>query len=369
MSTSRNTSSRKAQLARSKHKTRLKAPYRFSKSQLAIFFCLIVLVGGIIIWRVLAATSQTEVETWTASSASGVIVKADNNASGGQFAEFQTPTVSSTVTPTPTVAPPISADAGKSWALKFNEDFSSTQLDLTKLTPCFSWAWTYEGCSGSFNNGREWYQPSQIQIANGVAKLVAEPGAGLPQSKTYKSGLLSTTNKPGSLANTSSLYKFKYGYVEGRMKLPKTRGFFSAFWMMPPDYGSYNYAYEVDILETLGGTENTTFMTVHYNNRQSSYAINNGANNNGACPVHNYGDGYHTYGVNWQPSFIAYYIDGKECGRMTSTASRNIWNGDLEIILNLMVDVDWQKNWGIGLNDPTAKDSLDVDYIKVWQMQ
>jgi hypothetical protein len=68
-----------------------------------------------------------------------------------------------------------------------------TALDLTKLTPCFDW--NFGGCTNSFNTGRERYLPSQVQVSNGTAKLVAEPlvppyanGACYQGQCTYKAG-------------------------------------------------------------------------------------------------------------------------------------------------------------------------------------
>lgn len=283
-----------------------------------------------------------------------------------------TTTVPGVVAPTPTPttspqsappAPSVATPAGSSWKLAFSEEFSQTAIDKSKVTPCFSWAWTYDDCTVSFNNGREAYQPEQVRVADGVARLVAEPNSDLIWGKDYRSGLLSTTNRPMSSRNPASLYKFRYGYVEGRMKLPRERGLFSAFWMLPPDYDRWNYPYEIDILETLGSTDRTTWMHVHHTEHRREWTPNTNGDN-GACPVHDYSDGFHTYGVDWQPSYIDFYIDGRRCGRFTGP----IWNGDMEIIVNLMVDVDWQRNWGLQSRGPVTG-SLDIDYIRVWQHQ
>ncbi|MFZ4519271.1 MAG: DUF4082 domain-containing protein, partial [Microthrixaceae bacterium] len=275
------------------------------------------------------------------------------------------PTTTTTTTTTTTLPsgggaqPPVAAPAGTNWRLAFNEDFTSGTLDLNKWTPCFSWAWSYDGCTASFNNGRERYSPSQVQINNGVASLVAQPATPV-NGKDYVSGMLSTTNRPMSSGNPNSLFKFRYGYLEGRMKLPRSKGMFAAFWLLPPDYNNWNYPYEVDVFETLGSTDRTTWMHVHHTNRTIAWDPN-GSGGNGACPTQDYADGFHTYGINWQPTFIDFYIDGRRCGSFTGP----VWSGDLEVIINLMVDVDWQRQWGLA--GATVSDRLDVDYVKVWQ--
>ncbi len=92
---SRKTSTRKSNVARPKSKSALNSKFTFSKTQLAIVIGLILVIGGIIIWRVLAATSKTEVETWTASGGNTKTV-ADNTASGGSYLEFLAPAVTPT---------------------------------------------------------------------------------------------------------------------------------------------------------------------------------------------------------------------------------------------------------------------------------
>jgi len=263
--------------------------------------------------------------------------------------------------------PPIGPAAGKRWTLSFAEEFNGTSLDRSKLTPCFDW--NTGDCTSTFNHGREHYQPSQVQVSNGTAKLIAAPlspayssSACQNSSCTYKAGLLSTARAQAGSSNY--LYSFTYGYVESRFKFPGTQGFFTAFWMLPAD-PSYNYRTEIDILELLGDDPSTMFMTYNYANREQSFAVNKGKFNNGACPVKNFSADFVRMGVDWQPDHIAWFIDGKECARFTNAAE--IENGPMQLILHMMVDNDWQRRWNVGLTDPTLVRQLEVDYIRVYQ--
>ena len=108
--------------------------------------------------------------------------------------------------------PPAPSATGKQWKLVYAEEFSGTTLDLTKLTPCFDW--NFGACTASFNTGKERYLPSQVQISNGTAKLVAEPLAPPYASSacyqgqcTYKAGLVSTARPL-----TASIVTFKRPY-------------------------------------------------------------------------------------------------------------------------------------------------------------
>lgn len=265
-------------------------------------------------------------------------------------------------------APPFSASSGKKWQVSFTEEFGGSGYSSSKLTPCFDW--NYGACTATFNNGRERYMPEQVQVSGGTAKLVAAPlsppysnGACQNGQCTYKAGLLSTA-RPRADNGSDYLYKFTYGYVESRFKFPATQGFFTAFWMLPAD-PSYNYRTEIDILELLGDDPSTMFMTYHYNDRSSSYNVNSGKFNNGACPVKNYANDFVRMGLDWQPNRIAWYIDGVKCAEFTNASK--IESGPMQIILHMMVDNNWQRSWNVGLLDPNLTRQLEVDYIRVYQ--
>jgi beta-glucanase (GH16 family) len=271
--------------------------------------------------------------------------------------------------PTPVGAsPPFAPAAGKRWSLNFSEEFNGSDYNHSRLTPCFDW--NTGSCTASFNDGRERYLPSQVTVSNGTAKLTATPAATpYPSSAcqndscTYNSGLLSTA-RPSADNGSDYLYKFTYGYVESRFKFPATQGFFTAFWMLPADT-SYQYRSEIDILELLGDDPTTMFMTYSYDNRSQSFAVNKSKFNNGACPVRDYSKEFVSMGVDWEPNRIAWYIDGIKCAEYTD--SSQIENGPMQLILNMMVDNNWQRRWGVGLTDDTLTRQLEVDYIRVYQ--
>ena len=289
----------------------------------------------------------------------------------------------SAATPSVLPQPPVAAPAGKSWKLAFDANFDGTSLDTTKLSPCFDW--NYGNCTSTFNDGKEHYLPSQVQVRDGVAHLVAEPlnppyvdSECVDGACTYKSGLLSTARP-----NQSSpyLFPFTYGYVEARMKLPATPGMFSAFWMLPTDPTYKNYDYEIDIVESLGGKSHMIYQSYYYDKRNQFYKVNNlsqDANGgddemvkdaNGKCAKMDYSTDFHTYGVDWQPDHVAFYIDGTECGRFTATGPGQIPDKPMQVIIDLMVDTKWQRDVKLVLPNQNVTDDLQVDYLKVWQAQ
>jgi hypothetical protein len=267
--------------------------------------------------------------------------------------------------------PPAPVPDGKSWVLVFREEFDADDYDHGKLTPCFDW--NYGGCTASFNQGREQYAPGQIQVAGGAASMVAEPldapvenGACFEGACTYAAGLLSTA-RPRADDASDYLYTFTYGYVETRLMVPGTQGFFTALWMLPAD-PSYDYATEIDIVEILGHDPSTIWMHYHYNNRSSSYRVNGGIGNNGACAVKDYSQDWVRFGLDWQPGHVAWYIDGEKCGEFEGTTSE-IESAPMQLILNNMVDNQWTRDWEVATENQTQTARMEVDYIRVYQQE
>lgn len=338
------------------------------------FASVFALLGIVLLLNTHAATPTASIEPENAAITSPASTVSDASASGGaaiKFAAVGGSCAAGEIGTPPNCypTPPAPLANGKQWKVIFNDDFNGTALDITKWSPCFDW--NYGDCTSTFNQGREVYRPSQVQLSNGTAKLVAEPlsptvaNSGCYQSVcNYKAGLISTS-RPRADNGSNYLFPFTYGYVEGRMKYPGVSGFFTAFWMLPTD-PTYNYRSEIDIVEILGGDPNTIFMTYHYNNRSQSHALNNGDHNNGVCAVKDYSKDWVKFGLDWEPTYVAWYIDGVKCGQFNGDTS-TIENGPMQLILHMMIDNSWERSWGLVLANLALQNQLEVDYVRIYQ--
>jgi beta-glucanase (GH16 family) len=277
--------------------------------------------------------------------------------------------------------PPVAPAAGKTWKRVFDDEFSGMSVDTSHFTLCDPWSLRTD-CGVSFNVGREAYYPSQVIMKNGTASLVAEPmppvsnsGCYLSQCD-YKSGQLETAPYPGTPPGNPFKFTYTYGYLEARIKLPTTPGFFSAFWTLEANAnGTYNWE---DDTEIVGGFPNIIYMTHQFNNRTKSYRINNDNGplawgwdgnpdvNNAACPKIDYSSSWHTFAMDWEPTYIAWRVDGQECGRWTDATGETISNVPMFFLIQLMVDTNWQRS-AAKTAPPGSTDHLDVDYVRVWQ--
>jgi beta-glucanase (GH16 family) len=221
------------------------------------------------------------------------------------------------------------------WTLAWSDEFSGSALDPSKWNTCYRW-----GCSSRANGIHEgqWYGAGAVEVTAGRAVLKAshsQSAEGYP----YSSGMLSSHGK----------FSFTYGFAEGRFRLPKGKGLWPAFWLMS-DSGKT----EVDVMEMLGQQPNKLYMVLHSfsgGQHRRQYRTQLGPD---------YSQGWHSFGLLWQPGLLVWYVDGREQFRTT----RNVPKEPMYLIANLAVGGDWP-----GLPDRNTRfpASLEVDYIRVWQ--
>ena len=72
--------------------------------------------------------------------------------------------------------------------------------------------------------------------------------------------------------------------------------------------------------------------------------------------------GWHTFGVEWEPGAIVWYVDGIERWRFTVTS--RIPNEPMHVLLNLAVGGEWPGSPDTSTAFPSY---YDVDYVRVWQ--
>ena len=157
---------------------------------------------------------------------------------------------------------------------------------------------------------------------------------------------------------------WKYGYIEARIKLPKGKGTWPAFWMMPVNFKSWPADGEIDIMEEVGGHPNYVSSSlhanahVHSNNTQVTHEmLCNGAE-----------DDFHTYAMEWTSQNITTYVDGKvQLSYDNRGLGRDDWPYDdpFYIIFNLA----WGGSWGgtYGINEGALPATMEIDYVRVFQ--
>ena len=157
---------------------------------------------------------------------------------------------------------------------------------------------------------------------------------------------------------------WKYGYIEASIKLPKGKGTWPAFWMMPVNFKSWPADGEIDIMEEVGYHPDYVSSSlhanahVHSNNTQVTHEMRcEGAEGE-----------FHTYAMEWTAQNITTYVDGKvQLSYNNRGLGRDDWPYDdpFYIIFNLA----WGGDWGgaQGVDESVLPVTMEVDYVRVFQ--
>lgn len=245
------------------------------------------------------------------------------------------PTSPSTASvPSSTGDPPAALEPdgpGGTWNLTFDANFNGSSLNASDWKTCYDW-----DCTNAGNNELEWYTANNVTVSGGQLHLtvVKQPDNGKP----YTSGMVQSNGK----------YTFTYGFAEIRAKLPAGKGLWPAFWMLPTNK---TWPPEIDIMEFWGDHPNTVLMNefIKVNGAPTQYPT--------FYTGPNFTAGYHTFGVDWEPHKITWYVDG---------VVRKVENVSITTPMYLLA------NLAVSGSDPPNQktafpSAYDIKYIRVWQ--
>ena len=255
-----------------------------------------------------------------------------------------------TVTVTQAAAEKAAYDAPEGYSLVWNDEFDEgTALNAAD--------WTHEvKNSGWVNNELQNYVDHTTpegryvtEIMDGTLRIHC-----LKENGKIYSGRVYAHVKEG----------WKFGYIEASIKLPKGKGTWPAFWMMPVNFTSWPADGEIDIMEEVG---------YHADYVSSSLHANAHVHSNGTQVTHEmYCKGaegeFHTYAIEWTAQNITTYVDGKkQLSYDNRGLGRDDWpyNDPFYVIFNLA----WGGDWGgqKGVDESVLPVTMEVDYIRVFQ--
>jgi beta-glucanase (GH16 family) len=257
-----------------------------------------------------------------------------------------------------TVIFPLSSNAG--WQLTFQDEFNSEFLDVGKWKP--SDLWGNQTLGG--NQEQQCYIPAAINQHSGMLRLVAKrqdtPAGQCKGAKSdlrYTSGMVTTAgcNRWEKRSDCVGLRSFSqsFGYFEVRAKVPEGKGFWSAFWLLPIDG---TWPPEIDIMEVLGHEPAKAHQTFHFLDKAGKRGKASGMSSDADLSAE-----FHTFGIDWQPDKLIWYVDGKETYRFQST---EIPSKPMYLLINLAVGGYWPGSPDANTALPSM---MEVDYVRVYQ--
>lgn len=257
--------------------------------------------------------------------------------------------------PTLLVANPPSNYDG--WELVFNDEFEGNSLDKSKWNPTYNWGHTH--------NHQAYCVEENVFVENGLLRIKGEakrhPSApatcsngGNTYSLDYTSGAIDTQNK----------FKVKYGYIEGRFKMPKQLGTWPAFWTLQDGWPP-----EIDIFEVPHARTDHHYY-LHYTNTDwyasHGSAWDHEASFGGVQKGPDKSADFHNYGVAWSEGNLSFYFDDK----LVASYNRPSEVGQLSaqyIIINLAIG-GWATSNGNPIEVTSSNPAyLECDWVRVWQ--
>jgi beta-glucanase (GH16 family) len=230
---------------------------------------------------------------------------------------------------------PITPES-RGYRLTWADEFNGTTLDAAK------WHTDYAPKVHPLgtNNERQAYAPENVLVQDGHLILRAERRE--TKKMPYTSGMVSSHDK----------FSQQYGWFEARIQVPKGRGLWPAWWLLPD---SRKWPPEIDIMEHKGRLPNRVFLTLHEPLPNTWHPKSTGKEWDGP----DFTAGFHTFAVEWQPDVLRWFVDGLE----RHTFAKPTPAQPFYLILNLAVGGHFD-------GDPDATtpfpSEMRVDWVRVW---
>lgn len=239
------------------------------------------------------------------------------------------------------------------YVLKWADEFNNTSLNTS--------IWSHQngdGCPnvcGWGNNELEYYtdRPENLFFQNG--KLIIEAKPESFQGKGYTSSKIITQGKQ----------PIKFGRIDIRAVLPRGKGIWPAFWLMPEKsvFGGWPKSGEIDLMEVVGHEPAKTHGTLHFGPGPGSTQISR----NWSLPAKTFNDEFHVFSLEWKQDQIQWLVDGQVFSTVNKAdlgANNYPFNEEFFVIFNLAVGGNWPGSPEAGTYFPAW---LIVDYIRVYQ--
>lgn len=194
------------------------------------------------------------------------------------------------------------------WVLVFEDNFNGNGLDLSKWRPE-----TGVPRDLNFESQKAWHKPENVVVENGLLKIISkrETLNNMPVVTSWDPYTVKYENFDYTSGEIWTKFKFAYGKFEARVKIPRGKGFFPAFWTFAT--GPWN---EIDIFEfknekTLGFYDSSLLSKVHQMTLHYDYDANGVGN---SCNTHytgaDFSQDFHIFTVIWEKDKIEWYMDG-----------------------------------------------------------
>ena len=261
-----------------------------------------------------------------------------------------------TVTVTQAAAEQAAYDAPEGYKLVWQDEFNEgTELNAAD--------WTHEVQKDHWVNNE---LQNYVNHTTPKGRYVTEINGGKLQIHCFKEDGKIYSGRVYAHVNLGWLY----GYFEASIKLPKGKGTWPAFWMMPVgnDWSTNPWPMcgEIDIMEEVGCVPNEVSSSIH----TQDYNHTKGTQKTHAMTISKAEVEFHTYALLWTADEITTYVDGKvqlSVKKSVIGSSHNQW--PFHYAFYPIFNLAWGGDWGgmNGVDESALPITMEVDYIRVFQ--
>jgi beta-glucanase (GH16 family) len=252
----------------------------------------------------------------------------------------------------------VSPIGGGAYRLAWSDEF-----DGARGTPADGGTWQAEiGGSGWGNQELQYYTGDPGNAAlDGDGNLAITVRRVRPELARRRYGGCGYTS---ARLITRDRVSLRYGLVQARVKIPRARGIWPAFWMLGQDIGRAGWpgCGEIDVMEHFGTGPAAVHGTVHgpgYSGRGGISASH---------PVGpSLGRDFHVYSVAWDPGKIAWYVND-ELYHAVTPADLNgkpwVFDHDFFLLVNIAAGGTASVPPGKSVTFPQT---MLIDYIRLYE--
>ena len=250
-----------------------------------------------------------------------------------------------------------SAEGFSGYSLSWSDEF-----DGVAESPADPDTWQPEvGGHGWGNNELQYYTDSGDNASlDGESNLAIVVRRTDPQLREGRFGGCGYTS---ARLVSKNRVRFSYGLVQARIRLPRGRGIWPAFWMLGQNIAEVGWPQcgEIDIMENFGKEPRMVHGTVH-GPGYSGHAGITAAHNAGTILANE----FHLYSVCWEPERIRWYLDDELYSTVTPGDLRGnpwVFDHDFFFLINVAVGGTFSESPDSSVTFPQK---MLIDYVRVY---
>jgi beta-glucanase (GH16 family) len=229
--------------------------------------------------------------------------------------------------------------------MTFDQTFTGSTLDTQVWNTCFYYAPKGAGCGYYAAKEVQWYLPAQDQVSGGALHLVASPAPTLgtnansqPEFYACRSGMVTT----------EPYFDFTYGYLQVVARIPKGQNTLPTLWMLPANHAAD--VPNIGIMQVIGtGTTRPSIILDPVAGKPIAQSV----------ATADLSAGWHTFGLDWEPGALIWFIDGKAVLTVTS----QVPDQPMYFLANLAITDQYSP-----LRLPgSCTGSMSIRSVQVWQ--